>query len=156
VHSNGFSLVRKIVLKDHHLNLHQKVNELGGILGEILLTQTKIYVRPVLQVLENSDIHAICHITGGGFDENIPRVLAKGQGVAIEESAWHKPNIFEFLEKLGKIPHRQMFNIFNMGIGMLLIADESQKDMILSTLKVAGEEAVVIGKVIDKEGVYIE
>jgi phosphoribosylformylglycinamidine cyclo-ligase len=156
VHSNGFSLVRKIVLKDHHLNLHQKVNELGGILGEILLTPTKIYVRPVLQVLENSDIHAICHITGGGFDENIPRVLAKGQGVAIEESAWHKPNIFEFLEKLGKIPHRQMFNIFNMGIGMLLIADESQKDMILSTLKVAGEEAVVIGKVIDKEGVYIE
>ena len=155
VHSNGFSLVRKVVMKDNALDLHQHYDELNGKLGEVLLTPTRIYVRPVLEVLQTIDVHAICHITGGGFDENIPRALQAGQGVEIIESSWTKPPVFDFLEKMGGIPHRQMFNIFNMGIGMVLIADEKDADNIINTLKSLGENPSIIGKVTDKEGVTL-
>ncbi|MCL2434973.1 MAG: phosphoribosylformylglycinamidine cyclo-ligase [Lentimicrobiaceae bacterium] len=149
VHSNGFSLVRKIVLKDHHFDLHQYVDELNGKLGEVLLTPTKIYVKPVLEVLKSIDVHAICHITGGGFDENIPRVLQKNQGVEIKESNWEKPPIFNFLEKQGNIAHREMFNIFNMGIGMILIVKPEDAHATMQILKTCGETAFEIGKVVE-------
>ncbi|MEG1555783.1 MAG: phosphoribosylformylglycinamidine cyclo-ligase [Bacteroidales bacterium] len=155
VHSNGFSLVRKIILKDHHLDLHQYYDELNGKLGETLLTPTRIYIKPVLEVLKKADVHAICHITGGGFDENIPRVLQAGQGIEIQEGSWEMPPVFNFLEKYGQIPHREMFNIFNMGIGMILVADKKDQDSILNTLKEQGEKAFVIGKVTSQEGVEI-
>ena len=155
VHSNGFSLVRKIVLKDCKLDLQEYYEELGGKLGDVLLTPTRLYVVPVLDVLHNVDVHAICHITGGGFDENIPRALREGQGVAVDEKKWEKPPIFDFLEKHGKVPHREMFNIFNMGIGMILMADAKDKDTIISILEKHGEKAFVIGEVTDKEGVDI-
>jgi len=155
IHSNGFSLVRKIVLKDNMLNLNQYYDELGGKLGEVLLTPTKIYVKPVLALLEQIDVHAICHITGGGFDENIPRVLKEGLGVEIIEMAWETPPVFDFLEKMGKIPHREMFNIFNMGIGMILVIDEKDQDSTLSILKEYQEQAFAIGKVTNNPCVNI-
>ena len=155
VHSNGFSLVRKIVLKDCKLNLQEYHEELGGKLGDVLLTPTKLYVRPVLDVIRNIDVHAICHITGGGFDENIPRALQKGQGVTVDEKKWEKPPIFDFLEKHGRIPHREMFNIFNMGIGMILMVDAKDKDAVIERLAKSGEKAFAIGSVTDKEGVEI-
>jgi phosphoribosylformylglycinamidine cyclo-ligase len=148
VHSNGFSLVRKIVMKDHNFDLYQYYDELKGKLGEVLLTPTKIYVKPVLEALQKVDIHAICHITGGGFDENIPRVLKENQGVEIWENSWEKPLIFNFLEKWGKIPHREMFNIFNMGIGMILVVKPEDAAQTLEILKNCGEKVFEIGKVV--------
>ena len=119
VHSNGFSLVRKIVA-DNCLNLRESYPELSNKqLGEVLLTPTKIYVKQVLEVVRNCDVHGISHITGGGFDENIPRILREGQGLEIDEGSWEILPVFRFLEKYGKVAHREMFNIFNMGIGVL-------------------------------------
>lgn len=155
VHSNGFSLVRKIVLTDHQLDLNRYYEELGAPLGEVLLTPTRVYVKPVLEVLKQVDVHAIAHITGGGFDENIPRVLQKGQGVEINENSWTKPRIFDFLEKLGGVPHRQMFNIFNMGIGMILVVDEKDSQTTMALLKENGENPSLIGRIKDGEGVDI-
>jgi len=155
VHSNGFSLVRKIVMKDHNFDLHRYYDELYGKLGEVLLTPTKIYVKPVLEVLKNIDVHAICHITGGGFDENIPRVLKENQGVEILEKNWEKPPIFNFLEKWGNIPHREMFNIFNMGIGMILIVKKEEVAATVQILTQCGEKAFEIGKVLEREGVLL-
>lgn len=155
VHSNGFSLVRKIVFKDNNLDLNKQYEGLPDKLGNVLLTPTRIYVRPVLEVLNKVDVHAICHITGGGFDENIPRVLHEGQGISIQEGSWEMPPIFPFLEKYGKVDHREMFNIFNMGIGMILVVDPQDKDQVLKMFEELGEKASVIGEVTDQEGVKI-
>ena len=153
MHSNGFSLVRKIVLKDNHLDLNTQYDTLPDTLGNVLLTPTRIYVRPVLEVLKNVDIHAICHITGGGFDENIPRALRPGQGIFVDEHNWEKPAIFPFLEKYGKVDHREMFNVFNMGIGMVLMVDPKDADRTVKMFNDLGEKAYIIGNVTDKEGV---
>ena len=153
VHSNGFSLVRKIVLKDNHLDLNTQYDTLPDTLGNVLLTPTRIYVKPVLEVLKNVDIHAICHITGGGFDENIPRALRPGQGIFVDEHNWEKPAIFPFLEQYGKVDHREMFNVFNMGIGMVLMVDPKDADRTVKMFNELGEKAFVIGTVPDKEGV---
>ena len=156
VHSNGFSLVRKIVA-DNALDLNASYEELNGkVLGEVLLAPTKIYVRQVLEVIRNCDVHGICHITGGGFDENIPRVLHEGQGLHIEEGSWEILSVFRALEKWGGIPHREMFNIFNMGVGMVIVLDESEAQKAVEILTAAGEKASVIGRVTDTEGVVIE
>ena len=156
VHSNGFSLVRKIV-SDNALDLNAAYDELDGkVLGEVLLAPTKIYVRQVLEVIRNCDVHGICHITGGGFDENIPRVLHEGQGLHIEEGSWEILPVFRALEKWGGVPHREMFNIFNMGVGMVVVLDESEAEKAIEILTAAGEKASVIGRVTDTEGVVIE
>ncbi|MBS7317379.1 MAG: phosphoribosylformylglycinamidine cyclo-ligase [Bacteroidales bacterium] len=155
VHSNGFSLVRKIVA-DAGLPLDLKVEEFGGrTLGETLLTPTRIYVKQVLDVIRNCDVHGVAHITGGGFDENIPRILHKGQGIEIEEGSWEILPVFRMLEKWGGVPHREMFNIFNMGIGMVLAVDESEAQKAIDILASHGEKASVIGKIVDGEGVRI-
>jgi len=153
VHSNGFSLVRKIVFKDNQLDLNKQYETLPDTLGNVLLTPTRIYVKPVLEVLKNVDIHAICHITGGGFDENIPRALREGQGIFVDEHNWEMPAIFPFLEKYGKVNHREMFNVFNMGIGMVLMVDPKDADRTVKMFNELGEKAYVIGNVTDKEGV---
>ncbi len=156
VHSNGFSLVRKVVA-DNNLDLNASYEELEGAkLGDTLLTPTKIYVRQVLEVIRNCDVHGICHITGGGFDENIPRVLHEGQGLKIQEGSWEILPVFRLLEKYGGIPHREMFNIFNMGIGMVVVLDQSEAQKAIDILTAAGEKASVIGCVTDTEGVVIE
>ena len=155
VHSNGFSLVRKIV-SDAGLSLEERRPELGGaVLGEVLLTPTNIYVKEVLEVIRHCDVHGVAHITGGGFDENIPRILQPGQGIEIEEGSWEILPVFKALEQWGGIPHREMFNIFNMGIGMVLALDAAEVQQALAILAKAGRRASVIGKVTNFEGVTI-
>lgn len=140
VHSNGFSLVRKI-LADNNLMDDEEILRW-------LLTPTKIYVRQVLDVIHNTDVHAICHITGGGFDENIPRVLHDWQAVEIQEGSWEILPVFRFLEEKGNIPHREMFNIFNMGIGMVVVLPESEAQKAITILQSHGEKASVIGRIV--------
>ncbi len=155
VHSNGFSLVRKIV-SDNVFDLKKVYPELSQkMLGEVLLTPTRIYVKQVLEVIRNCDVHGISHITGGGFDENIPRILREGQGIAIEEGSWEILPVFRFLEKYGKVAHREMFNIFNMGIGMVIALDASEAQRAIDLLAAQGERASVIGRVTAEEGVVI-
>lgn len=156
VHSNGFSLVRKIVA-DAGLDFNGKYEETGDkTLGEMLLTPTRIYVKPVLDVIRNVDIHGVAHITGGGFDENIPRILHEGQGIEVKEGSWEILPVFRLLEKYGNVPHREMFNIFNMGIGMVLAVNEKDAAKAIEILEKHGEKASVIGKITDKPGVVIE
>ena len=155
VHSNGFSLVRKIV-SDAGLSLQERRPELGGaVLGEVLLTPTNIYVKEVLEVIRHCDVHGVAHITGGGFDENIPRILQPGQGIEVREGSWEILPVFKALEKWGGVPHREMFNIFNMGVGMVLVVDPSEAKEAISILESHGEKAWVIGKVTDKPGLYL-
>ena len=155
VHSNGFSLVRKIVT-DARLSYFDSIEEFGGrLLGDVLLTPTKIYVKQMLDVICQCDVHGICHITGGGFDENIPRVLREGQGIEVREGSWEILPIFRLLEKWGGVPHREMFNIFNMGIGMVAVLDPSEADKAIAILESHGERASVIGRVTDTPGVVI-
>ena len=156
VHSNGFSLVRKIV-SDNCFDLHQPHEDLGEKpLGEVLLTPTRIYVKQVLDVIRQCDVHGISHITGGGFDENIPRILTEGQGVEVTEGSWEILPVFRFLEKYGNVAHREMFNIFNMGIGMVIALDESEAEKALEILAAHGEKASVIGRIVEGEGVTIK
>ena len=156
VHSNGFSLVRKI-FADNKLDLNKVYPELGTDepLGLVALTPTRIYVKQVLDVIRQLDVHGVAHITGGGFDENIPRILQEGQGIEVHEGTWEILPIFHFLEKYGKIPHREMFNIFNMGIGMVLAMDATQAGEAIDILAQYGDKAAVIGKVTDQPGVNI-
>ena len=156
VHSNGFSLVRKI-FADSGLDLHEAYPELGTDqpLGLVALTPTRIYVKQVLDVIGQCDVHGVAHITGGGFDENIPRILQEGQGIEVEEGTWDILPIFRFLEKYGNIPHREMFNIFNMGVGMVLAMDASEAGKAIAILAKYGDKASVIGKVTGEPGVNI-
>ena len=155
VHSNGFSLVRKIV-REAGLDLSARYPELGKpTLGEVLLTPTRIYVRQVLALLREIDVHGIGHITGGGFDENIPRILRPGQGVTVQEGSWEVLPVFRMLEQRGGVRHREMFNIFNMGIGMVLAVNPADAGRTVERLGELGERASVIGRVTDSEGVEI-
>ena len=157
VHSNGFSLVRKIV-SDASLDLHKVYPTLDETktLGEVLLTPTNIYVREVLEVIHTLDVHGVAHITGGGFDENIPRILTPGEGIYVKEGTWPILPIFKFLEEKGNIDHREMFNIYNMGIGMVLAIDASNVKQAQEILSKYNRKSYVIGSVTDKEGVEIE
>ena len=159
VHSNGFSLVRKIVA-DNALDLHAPFEEYmegapGRSLGEVLLTPTRIYVKQVLEVIRNCEIHGVAHITGGGFDENIPRILGDGMGVEIVEGSWEILPVFRFLERYGKIDHREMFNIFNMGIGMVMALPEGDASKAIDILAAHGDRATVIGRVVEGKNVRI-
>jgi len=156
VHSNGFSLVRKIV-SDARLSYYDEIPEFGGRkLGEVLLTPTRIYVKQVLDVIRNCDVHAVAHITGGGFDENFPRVLHDGQGAEFVEGSWEILPVFKMLEKWGGIPHREMFNIFNMGIGMMVVMPEEDAAKAISILEGYGDKASIIGRVTSNEGIVIK
>ncbi len=157
VHSNGFSLVRKII-KDAGLDLHKVYPELDKTkkLGEVLLTPTNIYVREVLEVIHSLPVHGVAHITGGGFDENIPRILCPNQGIHIEEGSWPISPIFNFLEEKGGIDHREMFNIYNMGIGMVLALDKENVKEAQEILAKYNRKSYVIGSVTEREGVDIK
>ncbi len=160
VHSNGFSLVRKVIAKKEkqNPNFNPKcyVSEIQGHLLNILLEPTKIYVKPVLEVLRHIPVKAISHITGGGFDENIPRVLNDGQGVEIIEGTWPILPIFNYLEKEGNIPHREMYQVFNMGIGMVLVVKKDDVKKTFDILEKMGENAYQIGSVTSTSGVNIK
>ncbi|MBQ8271456.1 MAG: phosphoribosylformylglycinamidine cyclo-ligase [Tidjanibacter sp.] len=155
VHSNGFSLVRKIV-SDNNLQLNEKYPLTGDkTLGEMLLTPTKIYVKQVHRLLAEVDVHGIAHITGGGFDENIPRILKDGQGVEVTEGSWEILPVFRLLEEYGGVPHREMFNIFNMGVGLVLAVAAEDAERVVEIMSECGERATVIGKVVEGEGVKL-
>lgn len=151
VHSNGFSLVRKLLLEDAGYSLQQEIHELGGRLGDVLLVPTKIYVKPLLGLLKEIEVKGMAHITGGGFIENIPRMLPDGVNVDIEYGAWPILPIFKLMQEKGKISNKDMFTTFNMGIGMVLVVKEQDADGTLQFLRSAGEEAYVIGRVTEGE-----
>lgn len=157
VHSNGFSLVRKVLFKDNHLDPKETFEELGGRrLGDVLLTPTVIYVKPVKSLFGKAEIHGMSHITGGGFFENIPRMLREGQGVEIDTASFPKPAIFDFIEKRSKIGHEEMYNVFNMGIGFVIAAPEAEADKIQALLKEAGQDSYRIGRVTDSGKVVLK
>ncbi|MBF1175328.1 MAG: phosphoribosylformylglycinamidine cyclo-ligase [[Eubacterium] sulci] len=145
VHSNGFSLVRK-VFDVESADISKPVAELGGkSIGEVLLTPTKIYVKPVLALLKEVKVKSIAHITGGGFYENIPRSLPEGLGAVIKREDIKVLPIFDLIAKEGNIPERDMFNTFNMGVGMTIIVSKEDADKAIETLKENGEDAYVLG-----------
>ncbi len=151
VHSNGFSLVRK-VFDVENADIKAPVAELGGkSIGETLLTPTKIYVKPVLALLEEITVKGISHITGGGFYENIPRSIPDGLGAKIDRNAVRVLPIFELLAKTGNISERDMFNTFNMGVGMSIVVSATDADRAIEILKANGEDAYVIGEVIESD-----
>lgn len=155
VHSNGFSLVRKVFTVNEQ-NLARHNSELGAPLGSVLLTPTKIYVKAIMSLIEKVNVKAISHITGGGFYENIPRSLPKGLSAKIERSAVQVLPIFNVIAETGKIPERDMFNTFNMGVGMTVVVDKNDADKAVETLKAAGENAYILGELAEsEEGVII-
>lgn len=148
VHSNGFSLVRK-VFDVNKENLNEYVESLGCTVGEALLKPTKIYVKPILQLIEQVKVKGISHITGGGFYENMPRMLRDGVSLKIDKNSYEVPPIFKLIAERGNIPERDMYNTFNMGIGMSVIVPENEVEKSLEILRQAGEEAYLIGEVIE-------
>ena len=151
VHSNGFSLVRK-VFDVENADLKTPIEALGGkSLGETLLTPTKIYVNPVLALLEKAKVRAISHITGGGFYENIPRSIPDGFGAKIDKNAVKVLPIFKLLQEKGGISEHDMFNTFNMGVGMSIVVAKEDADVAIETLKANGEDAYIIGEIVKSE-----
>lgn len=151
VHSNGFSLVRK-VFDVEKADIRKPCAELGGrSVGETLLTPTKIYVQPVLRLLEQVTVKGISHITGGGFYENIPRSIPDGLGAKIDKEAVRILPIFDLIAKTGGISERDMFNTFNMGVGMSIVTAKEDADRALAILKESGEDAYIIGEIINAE-----
>ena len=153
IHSNGYSLVRKIVFEKGQLDLDTKYEGLSRPLGEELLTPTKIYVKPILEVLKKYDINGMAHITGGGFIENIPRMLPEGLQAEVDYGTWPIPPIFDLLQKVGELNRKEMFNIFNMGIGMVLAINEEILPEVVRILEANGEKAYLIGRVKEGEGI---
>lgn len=146
VHSNGFSLVRK-VFDINEKTILSKYDELDNPLGEELLTPTRIYVKPLLALMDQVRVNAISHITGGGFYENVPRMLKNGFTAVIEKDKCFKKPIFELIEKVGKIPERDMYNTFNMGTGLVIAVDAENADKAVEILNANGEQAAVIGEI---------
>ena len=150
VHSNGFSLVRKALnIKPDNLNIY--IDELGKTLGEELLTPTKIYVKALQKLMESVQVNAVSHITGGGFYENIPRMLQDGHKAVVRRDAVNVLPIFNVIAKTGKIPERDMFNTFNMGVGLMAAVSATEADMAVRALKSIGEDAYIIGEIADGE-----
>jgi phosphoribosylformylglycinamidine cyclo-ligase len=155
IHSNGYSLVRKVFLNDAKWSLSQYVEELGCTLGEELLKPTKIYVKPILAALQKFNLKGLAHITGGGFIENIPRMLPEGLGVKIKENSWPVPPVFTLISKLGQIEFKEMYNVFNMGIGMVIAVSKEEAPELLEQLQQSGEAAYEIGVVTEQQGIEI-
>ena len=151
VHSNGFSLVRK-VFDVENSDITSPVAELGGkSIGETLLTPTKIYVKPVLALLKEVKVKGISHITGGGFYENIPRSIPDGLGARINRDAVRVLPIFDLIAKTGKISEHDMFNTFNMGVGMSIVVAAEAAEKALEILRAHGEDAYIIGEIVESE-----
>ena len=147
LHSNGFSLVRKIILEDQKLSLDKRFEEIGEVLGEELLRPTKIYVKTILNLIRDFKIGGIAHITGGGITGNLPRVIPKGSKAIVRKGTWEIPPIFAFLKEKGDIPEEEMLRTFNNGIGMILVVRPKEVEDILSRLNTMGEKASIIGEI---------
>lgn len=155
IHSNGYSLVRKLFFDHLELGINDYVAELESTVGEALITPTQIYVQSVLEILKKVNVKGMVHVTGGGFIENIPRVLPQGLGAEINLGSWHMPKIFDFIKEKGNIERREMYKTFNMGIGYLLVVSEEAVAPLLAVINDRGEKAYVIGKVNSNEGVKL-
>ncbi|SFA45699.1 phosphoribosylformylglycinamidine cyclo-ligase [Parageobacillus thermantarcticus] len=153
LHSNGYSLVRRIVFEQAKLALDRVYEPLSVPLGEELLKPTRIYVKPLLHVMKQFEIKGMAHITGGGFIENIPRMLPEGLGAEIDYGSWPVPPIFDLLQEKGNLLRREMFSVFNMGIGMVLAVDSEMVRPVIASLEELGEKAYFIGRVKRGEGV---
>lgn len=149
IHSNGYSLVRKLFFDKMNWELDRYVDELGKTLGEELLTPTRLYAKQILELKEEVTIKGLVHVTGGGFTENIPRILPENVNAVIEKDSYEKLPIFDLIQKLGNIDEKEMYRTFNMGIGMVVILDSSEAEKAVSKLKAIGEEAFIIGKIED-------
>lgn len=147
VHSNGFSLVRRLLLEEKGYSLHETVEELGGKLGDVLLTPTRIYVKQVLAMLERVQLKGLAHITGGGFIENIPRMLPDNVDVNIEYGSWPILPIFSLMQREGNISNKDMFTTFNMGIGMVIVVSTDQEEEAIRAAEALGERVYRIGQV---------
>ena len=152
IHSNGYSLVRKVFFDKMNMSVDEYVEDLGETLGEALLRPTKIYAKACDAVLPQFDVKGIVHITGGGFYENIPRILPEGMAVSINVGTWEIPKIFSYVEKCGNIDRREMFSTYNMGVGMMMVVDEKDADAVVAVLTEAGEKASIIGEIIPDNG----
>jgi len=155
IHSNGYSLVRKLFFEKMNLKVTDYVAELGKTLGNALITPTKIYTKACNAVLSKVPVNGIIHITGGGFFENIPRIIPDGLGVRIDMGSWNVLPIFQYIQKCGNIDRNEMFATFNMGIGMIMIVEEEKAGAVMELLKEAGEAPSVIGRVVNGEGVCL-
>ena len=152
VHSNGFSLVRKVFDVENNPHLTEPCEELGGAsIAETLLTPTRIYVKPMLALFEQVQVKGVSHITGGGFYENIPRAIPDGLGAKIDKSAIRVLPIFDLIAKTGNIPERDMFNTYNMGVGMSVVVAKEDAERTLEILRANGEDAYVIGEIVASE-----
>jgi phosphoribosylformylglycinamidine cyclo-ligase len=154
LHSNGFSLVRRIITPDRRV-LSQYIDALGKTLGEEVLTPTRIYVKSLLKLMEQHEIKGAAHITGGGFIENIPRILPEGLGARIELNSWEMPSIFNLLVRDAHMIMQDAYNTFNMGIGMVLAVGPEREDEVLAAAKELGEKPFVIGSVQEGKGVEL-
>ncbi len=148
VHSNGYSLVRKIVFERKGFDGSEYIDELGKTIGEELLTPTRLYPKVCLPLIEKFDIHGMVHITGGGFYDNIPRALPEDMAVEVDASVWQMPTIFNLLQQWGNVEWKEMYRTFNMGIGMVLMASREEAEKIKEHLKAQGETCYEIGKVV--------
>lgn len=155
LHSNGYSLVRKILLKDKPFDLEKSYGDFTMTLGEELLRPTRIYVKTVLSLLKNEQIHGMAHITGGGFYENIPRMLPNGLGAIIDCDKWEVPPIFSFVETEGQVSKKEMYHTFNMGIGLVLAISEEKVPSVMNALAKLGERAYEIGRVTKESGITL-
>lgn len=154
-HSNGYSLVRKVFFEKMGMEVNTYVEELGETLGEALLRPTRIYTKPCKALAKEIAANGIIHITGGGFFENIPRIIPKGLGVKINTGTWEAPKVFSYIAKCANIEEKEMFSTFNMGIGMMFIVNSEDSDRAVALLKAAGENPFVIGEIIKGEGVTL-
>jgi len=148
LHSNGFSLVRKVLLERHKLDLKKRVAEIGERLGETLLRPTRIYVKTILNLLKDFSPHGMAHITGGGITGNLPRIIPKGYKAVIRKGTWDVPPIFPFLQERGNISEDEMYKTFNNGIGMILVMPSKDSQNVMARLQALGEKGFIIGEIV--------
>ena len=156
IHSNGYSLVRKLFLQQAGMALTDHVEELGCTLGEELLRPTKIYVKPILAAQKKFNLKGLAHITGGGFIENIPRMLPEDLGAELNEENWELPPVFKLMESIGELDRKEMYNIFNMGTGMVIAVDEKEAADVVEFFNQAGEKAHPIGVITNQPGIEMK
>jgi phosphoribosylformylglycinamidine cyclo-ligase len=151
LHSNGFSLARKVLLEKGNFNVNDKVPGLSKTIGLEMLEPTRIYVKPLLNLFKNFNIKGLVHITGGGFYDNIPRIIPQSCRAVINKGSWEMPPVFSVIQKTGDVEEKEMFRVFNMGIGMMIIVSEKECEEVLNRLEVLGEKAYQIGFIEKKE-----
>jgi phosphoribosylformylglycinamidine cyclo-ligase len=152
LHSNGYSLARRVLFDQAKLTAVSRLSELDGSIGEILLSPTRIYARKILALLEQFPIKGIAHITGGGITENLPRVLPKGVRARITRKAWPVPPIFDVIGQLGQVDCDEMYRVFNMGIGLIVVASQNTVDGVMARIDALGERGFVIGEIVAAKG----